>query len=390
MKELFLILSSNKKVLLLILISFLLSEFTGNSKVLFFGSSISVLLASFSKLKILKNIGWRAILLLLIFVTYWLLSVNEFRFTACVQFVIPSCILFIIGRSMIKNYKKDSFYMGLFFIVALCTGIYNIVVAISDIIQHGIVNLEVFTDSKEMYGDNWRPSSLLAAELGCSISCISYFFILSKDKETRNMSLFGGIWGVIALVCTLHFISRSALLVAMICILAGVIFRFSNNSRKIVGVIIVTGLAVFLFMQSGFWEIMEYKNQSTDIYTGNGRTDRMLYWLKQVLKNPFGVAGYRNESQIFAHNFWIDFAKDAGWLPGIGLLLFSLLNIKDTIIVYKRKQISPNVKLVVISMTLAFTFAFSVEPIFSGAPNGMFSYFLFCGMVSALTRTSQF
>lgn len=385
MKELITILRSNKHILFWTLCFFVIAEVGIIKNFFFFASFVLLLIAFSANISLLNFITGRVMLIIIMFATFWLFSVNPFPFSSFLIWSSISCVLFMLGRSLIKkNNDDDLYYIGLLIIVALFTGIYNIAISIGDMIEHGIVNLQVITDRKDLYDETWRPTSLLAAELAPLISCIVLFFVISDNNKTNKIARFGGFLSIIGLICTMHFVSRSAFIVAVACLTIGI---FYSHKRHTIRMLLLLAILVVLFLNTGFGELFEYKNNATDTATGNGRIERVSYWLNLVLQHPYGVPNYKNHWVPWAHNFWIDFAKEGGWIPGICLVIFSLLNVKDIVLVLKNKNMLANIKLLVFSMGLAFLLAFSVEPIFGGADYGMFAYFFFCGLVSSLTNT---
>ena len=197
--------------------------------------------------------------------------------------------------------------------------------------------------------------------------------------------------GFIVLVCALHFVSRTAIVVAFVSVYIGAIYSFFSKETKGYWIYILIIVVFSLFLKSGFWDMMELKNKTTELMTGNGRLERMAYWMDEEgnIDSFYGVSDYNNKEYKYAHNFWLDFIKLSGWMPGIALVLFSLLSLRDTWLVYKNKFISNNVKLVAVSMTMAIILSFSVEPVFEGSPHSIYAYFILCGIMSALVKTKQ-
>ena len=388
MKELISILTRNKAILLLVLLSFTMTEVTRNIKLFTVAGILLFFWASGANLKLLKqNIG-RFFLIVFIFLVYYISAVTGFSLQYLVHNLVPTCVLFMIGNALVQENQTEKRLLGLVFIVSLCCGINNIVFTINDAMENGWINYDFLDwEAKQIRDDDWVATSLRAAELAPLLSCVVMVFIpTNNDSQLKQMIWLGGILSVVALICNLHFVSRSALVVFMVCALVGCVFIIFQGKRKNIWLLLLMGIAVLWFVNSGFWDMMNYKNEISEVETGNGRTDTMKIWWNLVLEHPYGVPNWYQYPRPFAHNFWLDFAKIAGWVPAIGLALFSLLNIRDVYRVCRSKNIPSSIKLLVLSMTIAFILAFSVEPIFEGTKNGMYSYFFFCGIVSALAN----
>lgn len=387
MKSLIYVLCSNKYIMLLVLLSFVLNEMWGARYFLFVASFGLLYVASSAKLKMTDHISGRLFLIFILFAAFWVFGVNTFNFFSFITWTFICSVLFMIGHGVVSNRHDDSYYVGLLLIVALCTGITNLEISIEDMFKNGIVTSGEFISE---FSEEKR-TSLVALELAALISCLVLFFLSAKEKRLKHLIILGGLLSVIALLCTLHFVSRTALVIAIISLSIGIFYKHMKRKRKAIWSFLILGVIVFLFLRSGLWDMMEMKNESTDLLTGNGRIERMGFWIDEEgnIDSFYGVSNYGEKQYKFAHNFWLDFAKLAGWVSGICLVIFSLLHIRDVWLVYKNRHLSSNLKVVVITMALAIFLAYSVEPVFEGSNHCVYVYFLFCGMISSLKNTKQ-
>ena len=145
-------------------------------------------------------------------------------------------------------------------------------------------------------------------------------------------------------------------------------------------------------MHSDAYTAFQLKNEiGGDITTGNGRDVRMLYWLEEILKNPLGVANLNNKFNIFpwAHNFWLDFTKECGLIPGIALVFFSLRNLYYVVRISLRRNMNKSVAQLILLLGIAYFLALFTEPTMQGAPLLMFSYFMFCGALKSIYKLGK-
>lgn len=393
MKELGYVLKQNKSILLLLIISCTaVSATLHNYHYFCYASIILIAWCVLSGIKLTSNVTDRVFWIFFMFLFFWLTNITGFNAKLFVFHVIPICFVFVLGHTLVKSNKGEFYIIGLLIVLALCTGLFNIFYSIHDTIDTGFINFDRIDYSfvmEQSTNAGYKTSSLVAAEMAPLLSCLILFFSRAKDREVKKLSIFGGALSVIAVLCILHFVSRAALLVVIVSLFIGILYRYRQGGRGLLWIVLVLAIVVVVFLESDLWKLVELKNESYDLGTGSGRVDRIQFWWDVVLAHPFGTPDYSKMSLPFAHNFWLDFAKIAGWVPAIMLVLFSLLNVRDVIRVVKNKSITPNVKLLVVTMTLAFLLAFSVEPIFEGAKMGMIMYFFFCGIVSALPHYSS-
>ena len=391
MKELFLVLKRNHWILLLVLASFALTEAAKDMKVFTVAGAFLFVWAVASNINLTKEITGRVILIVFMFLVYLLLGETGFNVQHFVHHIVPICTLYMLGRALVKKNNDETYYVGLLLTVALCCGLFDIVITAKDISEYGLVNMDIFSYEFQAQerGEEWVASSLRAAELASLISCLILVFISSGNSKIRHLKLFGSILSVMAILCALHFVSRSAIVVAAVVVVIGVFYKMFQGQRNVVWILIGLGVVLALLMQSDLWKLMEYKNETTDLATGNNRVESLTLWAQRVSEHPFGTPDWQNYYRPFAHNFWLDFAKVAGWVPAICLVVFSLLNVRDVIRVNKNKLIPSDVRIMVVAMAVAFILAYSVEPIFDGTKNGVYIYFFFCGIVSAFAEIKR-
>ena len=112
------------------------------------------------------------------------------------------------------------------------------------------------------------------------------------------------------------------------------------------------------------------------------RINAQIEALKEIFEYPIGgnfgeVAGLE-----YAHNMWLDVARQAGIVPFALLIIFFALNIKDLIILIKDKIVSRQVKMLLISVYIAMILNFLVEPVLQGAATTFACFVIIMGMVN--------
>ena len=107
--------------------------------------------------------------------------------------------------------------------------------------------------------------------------------------------------------------------------------------------------------------------------------------LRMIPMYPMGNIPYGH----YAHNLWVDIAKESGIIPFVLYILYSISALIDLIkYVKKNKSNSANVVFVV-SIFTAHILVFFTEPIMEGSPM-TFSFFCFIiGGISAIVKDSK-
>lgn len=379
-KQLFNYLKTDNQVLLVLLFFTLWADISDQYKYLTFGVILINFLAKRIGIIAMSNYSSQFFLLILMFTTYFLFGAERITVLVFLELIIPSCFLFQFSRNYVKYRNDDKSIFFFLSCIVLCIGLSGLYMTINDIIEYGIVNMDVMSVNSVM---EKRGTSLIAAQIMPFVAGISLLFVKSENEIISKHKSLLVIFSVVAMLGLMHFISRTSLFVLAACLLIGLLYKVGNKGTSIIYICLLLLLG-YMFTKSDLYELYEAKNEISDFSTGNGRTERISYWLEVLKTKPFGVADASKYQYSWAHNLWVDFAKNTGWIPGLSLLAISLCSLRDAYRIYFNSKYSDIIRVYVVALVASFTLAFSAEPVFEGAKVTFLLYFMICGTFSGI------
>ena len=373
----------NNYLLLILFTTFIISNYTNLPILVLPVSIIICFLTKKSKIIINGKIDSDLALLTFVFLSYILFALfnNNATIVTCILRCVPSIILFAIGYNLTQKNKDNNYIYFILLLTVSLTGIINIYYGLIDTIENGfIVPERMFGDDRD---DFEFSTSLITSQVIRTIACVGLFFDNPSYIDNKRLRWFGIILAILGELCAMHYVSRAGILIMALSVIISLLYRFEFNFRTIF-FILVTLFVYFYFLQSDAYAAFELKNEvGGDISTGNGRDVRMQYWLEEIRENPLGIANWkeRYNQYSWAHNFWIDFTKECGWIPGFALVLFSLRNLYYIICIAFGDKVNKSIAQLILLLGISYTLTLFTEPTMQGTPLLMFSYFMFCGIV---------
>lgn len=331
------------------------------------------------------------LLLLFVFASYSVFALlnNNTNLTTIVTRSLPAVLFFAVGFNLASKNKKATYCYFILLLAAFFTSFINIYNGLIDTAQNGfIVPERMFGRDREEFT---QTTSLIVSELIPTIACIGLFFDKPNLIDDKRLRWFAFALGILGELCAIHYVSRAGILIMALSIITGLIYRSKINFRTIF-FISITILAYLSFLQTDAYAVFELKNETGgDLATGNGRDERMLYWLNRIIENPIGIVNWQNQYSQYswAHNFWLDFTKECGIIPGIALVLFSLRNLYYVVRIAINRHINKSVAQLVLLLGIAYFLTLFTEPTMQGAPLLMFSYLFFCGIVKSIYKNGK-
>ena len=275
--------------------------------------------------------------------------------------------------------------------------------------SHGFMNLLANRNVNVLLIEGRQYKDIYGGVISATLQNLNYimavalffYFIVYENKISLKiigiLSTFGGIIGSILNA------SRTVLYVTPIVFLFALfLYMLINKSfilgiMKWIGTVIVLFSIILLIMWIDIFNIQEWFattalgqrnsiSQSGNTIASNDRWTYAIDILNLLPLYPFGKSPYDN----YAHNLWVDVAKDAGVIPFILYTLFTIGTIFLIIKIYREKTISKENKIVIISVVVVFLIVFFTEPILEGAPIffGIFAYII-GGIQSIIMRKKR-
>ncbi len=322
---------------------------------------------------------------------------------------ITYCILYL------KNFpipSSSTFYLVfispvVMYYVGMCQGKLGIETIKNEIIilsfagvLHGVMNVvknrgvDILAIAGRSYADIYGgqiSGTLQNLFFIMSSSLLFYFLVIEKKKILK---IFGSMAGVAGIIGSIVNASRTMIFVTLIIFFMCLFLYFyekyglGTSLLKFIG----TGIALFGIALFGLW-INIFNIQQVLLGSALGQRETAavqtssivhnLRWeysgeiIRRLPANPFGGIEYAH----YAHNLWLDIAKETGIIPFILYLVFSFVALIIAIRVYRDNQTDIGYKYVIVPVIVAFILAFFTEPIMQGSP---ISFSLFCFVVGGI------
>ena len=174
------------------------------------------------------------------------------------------------------------------------------------------------------------------------------------------------------------------------------LFKDEKHRYKIItmtiGICIIIIVVLFLYQHDIFGVKSSY--EKSYLYTrltyhnagdlaGNDRIDKKYEYVRNASKYLFG-GNYLSKVEGFgyAHELWLDIYDDAGAIPYIMMVLYSIISGTHFIKVGKDQRVDHNWRIVIITMLIIIMLQFFVEPILSGSPMILYSFIIMDGALA--------
>ena len=302
-------------------------------------------------------------------------------------YLVGPCIGYASGYMFLRIKKQDKREIRLLFLIYII---------ILGRFFHGFLNMiasDWFVSYVRNGVDFWTKTIVSATYQGSlitlSISLLGLilFIKFEKYKVLKLLSCFGL---VLSIVNSLLTASRTALVIMAIVFAINITYLFSTklvNRRKILFILIVFFLIVILSYVMNIFNVKHILNTSPlhdrlisgiEVQTGEtGRLDMYLTALQQFIYYPFGDGTLET-----AHNLWLDVLKQVGWIPFALIVSFTIVSLKNVYFLLSDRKFPILIRLLVLSIVVAYLCNFFVEPIFKGMPYYFVSFCIVIGAIS--------
>ena len=273
---------------------------------------------------------------------------------------------------------------------------------------HGLMNvvtnrnLDILSVAGRQYQDIYGGSisgTLQNLFFIASSALLFYFFVCTKTKKLKIIGTLAGLSGILAsIVNASRTIIYVTILIFMFSLFVYLLQQYNFETaiaRFGIVALVLLFIAVFV-MWLDLFHIQELlansalgRRETTAVATSS--VAQNLRWtyagdiLRLLPKYPFGGVEYDH----YAHNLWVDIAREAGIIPFILYILFAISAIKEGIVYYRDNSNKIINKIFILSILITYLLVFFTEPIMDGSP---ISFSLFCfalGGVSALNKMSM-
>lgn len=357
-----------------------------------------VLLALFlrkSKGKIFVPRNGAFVFLLIASLTYMVFYIRNFGMPSStlffLRFLAPILMYYygvMIGKDGTQRLRRCILYIG---IGGFIHGALNVVTNRN--VNFLLINGRQYND---IYG-GYISGTLQSLYFVIMCSLLFNFIFEGKNKWMK----LGGVFCVlIGLYGSISNASRTPIYVTVLVFIAGILIyqhektNFISAIARTSGIVLGLALIAILIVWFDLFHVKEWYagtslGRRAVMYAKAGNTltdnDRWTYAsdiLKMLPSNPFGNVSYPN----FAHNLWVDVAKEAGVVPFLAYIGFALSAIRIGVKLFNDKQIQIFDKIFFIAVLVGLFMVFFTEPIMQGSP---ITFSFFCFIVGGVATTMQ-
>lgn len=216
--------------------------------------------------------------------------------------------------------------------------------------------------------------------------------ILYNEKKMRIWS-----WFILVVVAISFFLtsSRSNLLYIGLSVVLCILFKFlfagkkltikKSRIAKLLILVILVAAVICLFgpriaesIQSTY--LFERFNENS--VENDGRWERMQTIIDLIPKYPHG----NMPVSIYAHNIFLDQARESGVVSSVILLLYYLCTFSTLICFLRKSCVEWRIKITLLAVYVVTFLAFNLEPVLQGRINLYLEFCFVNGMVYALSR----
>ena len=268
---------------------------------------------------------------------------------------------------------------------------------------HAMLNFSINIGSESRNTIDFWTGEVMSATLQGTLltpilSLIFFTIIFIKNKKVKMVM---AICFIFALAYDMVIATRSVLVIALLSFVISFISyiimdsTIRNKIRILSVILIIFTISILLYAnnvfninsiikESNLFSRIEKDETEESDYT---RIEAQIEGIKQIIEYPFGVP--KNILIVglsYAHNMWLDIARQTGIIPLALLILFFILNIKSFIQLIINRKIMLKLKILLISVYTTFLMMFFIEPILQAIPVIFILFCLIMGFVDTLAK----
>ena len=370
-------------ILVVYIIALLTSTYNSNVYLVFLFCIFGLILLPIRKY--LDNTALTILIFSIVYATFTLFNgVSKSMFQLLCNLLSPT-IFYIFGKHIVKkNTKKEVVAF-----IAISLFAFSIM-AISDVIKD--IGYNGFANITRQIETSGRETSLSATLFALVFSlniCGLGVFISYNDKKTFIPYFFFALC-IASLVSNMHLINRTAIVLFVLVTLISITYKYRKNIFFILfSIALVTIIIMLLFkygiISSDVIEAYEQRALYDEINDRGLTSERDVRWIMSIRNIFIYPFGWRNEPigfNPYAHNLWLDVARDAGFFPFTILIIASCMSIKDILRISLSNFKTYNAVLTLLYIT--FFISSFVEPVIQGIP----LYFYLFTMLWGISRQS--
>lgn len=304
------------------------------------------------------------------------------------RLVYPTLFL-LLGYKLIDNkinYKK---IINFLFVIIIGLTLYGFLSLMKSLSLYGSMEGMMATfggrNVLNLWGDGFISATALTAYLSFSLAFLPLLFIKGFGKPEKMLMFILFLMSIYTINQTS---SRTGILIIVFSVITVILFSDRISGKKVTRIFGGTlGFFLVAFLYS--LNIFNVKSNITNTYlyqrilnTNIGNDSRVMAWetvLSNIFTYPLGGRGV-SLRHGYAHNLWLDVGYDAGLIPLVFLMIFTIGSLFSVAKLLKSNH-PIYVKALVISMLTAFFVIFMFEPVLQGITVYFMVFCFFIGVI---------
>ena len=307
-------------------------------------------------------------------------------------YLIYHCLFYVIGRYLMSKWYDQTYLI--LFIIIFSFAIPSVIIVISDIIKNGFINVMRLIENEK---GEYLAATLHGVKFSLGISCLGLIFAPTENIIEKRYRLIFIIFGFICLICNIHLLNRTGLIIigfVFLTILLSRIFFIGFKNNFIILFLFTILFFGFFSSSLGTKVLIGFNDrQEEQIFesVAGGRGSRWSQGIDLIINKPFGGGNFLFGKRYYSHNFWLDVGVMGGIIPFVLLVIFTLININiNRLLIKKAFVFSFFYGSILLVLNIAFMLTFFVEPILEGNSQYVYAYFMFVGMTSMVNKKTSF
>lgn len=236
-------------------------------------------------------------------------------------YLLCPCVFYLFGKNISSLFNERTitvFWLNSIF----CATIVLVFSNIMDALVTGIVNTTRVVLIDE---DLTRGATIQGIVAAIGLSGVSYLFSYKFEHKFITCLYFFVFSS--SLFCVIHLVNRTGLYVSILTMIVVYLYMSRKGLTSIIFPILFLWIIFYVLVEYNFIDqdiISAYDSRESDVdYSSSTAGKRTIIWdknISRIWEYPFG---WRSEilSSGYAHNLWIDVARETGLIP-FGLLVF--------------------------------------------------------------------
>lgn len=335
-------------------------------------------------------VDWNALLLFCFGLTYTLVSLFDAHLKAALnlQVLVLPGVAYLAGRWLGFRAAASTELLPAFLLIACLLALPALLAIWQEVSVYGFAGGS--RSVALIRGQQESGATVLAGTLVLSLALVGVIFVRGSSLKVMPRILLLAL----ALVSTLAAIrlgSRTSLVILLTTIAVGLLLAGGATWTRKAALIALTSATGYVGLEylSDVVDVFQYYQDRLDgssEYSAASAGGRLEKWRSAFYLLPTHPLGWPLAVNGFAHNLWLDAARNGGWPSLAVLLVLTLSVVRSLSHAFHRNRMDPLFRSLIGCGTAGCLLLFLVEPIFDGFIYPFSAFSCLCGAATSYGR----